>query len=282
MAVTLIDGKAVAKKVGEDVQKRITSLRERGITPGLAVVLVGDDPASHTYVGRKEKACKNYGVYSEVIRLDQTVGEQELLDLIIKLNNDEKIHGILVQLPLPEHINKWKVIDAIDPKKDVDGFHSFNVGNLFIGRQDTFLPCTPFGVMKMLEEYGVELRGKQVVVVGASNIVGKPMALLALEKGATITICHKKTRDLAAMTRQADILIVAAGVPNLITRDMVKEGVVIIDVGINRVESGLVGDVDFEGVKDVASMITPVPGGVGPMTIIMLIHNTVLSAERRV
>lgn len=281
MSGTLIDGKAVAKKVGEDVQKRIESLKQRGITPGLAVILVGDDPASHSYVGRKEKACKKYGIYSEVIRLEESINEQELLDLIYKLNNDEKIHGILVQLPLPEHINKWKVIDAIDPKKDVDGFHSINVGNLFIGRQDTFLPCTPFGVMVMLKEYGVEFKGQNVVVVGASNIVGKPMSLLALENDATVTICHKETRDLAAMTRQADILIVAAGVPNLITKDMVKEGAIVIDVGINRVESGLVGDVDFDAVKEVASMITPVPGGVGPMTIIMLIYNTVLSAERR-
>lgn len=281
MTGTLIDGKLVAKKVGEDVQKRINSLNERGITPGLAVVLVGDDPASHAYVGRKEKACKKYGIYSEVIRLEETVSEQELLDLITKLNNDDNIHGILVQLPLPDHIDKWKVIDAIDHKKDVDGFHSINVGNLFIGRQDTFLPCTPYGVMMMLKEYGVDLKGQNLVVVGASNIVGKPMALLALENDATITVCHKETKDLGAMTRQADILIVAAGVPNLITRDMVKEGVIVIDVGINRVESGLVGDVDFEGVKEVASMITPVPGGVGPMTIIMLIHNTVLSAERR-
>ena len=281
MTGTLIDGKLVAKKVGEDVQKRINSLNERGITPGLAVVLVGDDPASHAYVGRKEKACKKYGIYSEVIRLEETVSEQELLDLITKLNNDDNIHGILVQLPLPDHIDKWKVIDAIDHKKDVDGFHSINVGNLFIGRQDTFLPCTPYGVMMMLKEYGVDLKGQNLVVVGASNIVGKPMALLALENDATITVCHKETKDLGAMTRQADILIVAAGVPNLITRDMVKEGVIVIDVGINRVESGLVGDVDFEAVKEVASMITPVPGGVGPMTIIMLIHNTVLSAERR-
>ncbi|SHJ66852.1 methylenetetrahydrofolate dehydrogenase (NADP+) / methenyltetrahydrofolate cyclohydrolase [Anaerobranca californiensis DSM 14826] len=280
MAAALIDGKLIAQKVKDEIQKRVDNLKAKGITPGLGVILVGEDPASQAYVGMKEKTCKKLGIHSEVYRLDGNTSEKEVLDLLEKLNNDSNIHGILVQLPLPKHIDEWKVLDAIDPQKDVDGFHSINVGNLCIGR-DAFVPCTPLGVIVMLEHCNVDLTGKHVVVVGRSNIVGKPMAQLALQRHATVTIAHSRTKDLAAITRQADVLIVAVGRPKMITKDMVKEGAVVIDVGINRVESGLVGDVDFDGVKEVASQITPVPGGVGPMTIAMLMHNTVLSAERR-
>ncbi|QNO16159.1 bifunctional methylenetetrahydrofolate dehydrogenase/methenyltetrahydrofolate cyclohydrolase FolD [Alkalicella caledoniensis] len=280
MAGTLIDGKLIAKKVRGDIQKRVDKLKEKGVTPGLAVVLVGHDPASQAYVGMKEKTCIKLGIHSEVYRLAEETTQEELLGLITKLNNDPKINGILVQLPLPKHIDEGKVLDTIDPEKDVDGFHSINVGNLVIGK-DAFVPCTPYGVIVMLEESGVELTGKHVVVVGRSNIVGKPVATLALQRHATVTIAHSRTKNLPEITRQADILIVAVGRANMITKEMVREGTVVIDVGINRVETGLVGDVDFEGVKEVAAQITPVPGGVGPMTITMLMHNTVLSAERR-
>lgn len=277
---TLIDGKMIAKKVRGDIQLRIDKLKESGVKPGLAVVLVGYDQASQAYVGMKEKACIKLGIHSEVYRLEEQTTEEELLALITKLNNDPNIDGILVQLPLPKHIDEGKVLETIDPKKDVDGFHSINVGNLVIGKE-AFVPCTPYGVIVMLEESGVDLTGKHVVVVGRSNIVGKPVATLALQRNATVTIVHSRTKNIADITRQADVLIVAVGRVNMITKDMVGEGAVVIDVGINRVESGLVGDVDFEGVKEVASQITPVPGGVGPMTITMLMHNTVLSAERR-
>ncbi len=280
MSGALIDGKLIAQKVRGDIQKKVELLKEKGITPGLAVVLVGEDPASQAYVGMKEKTCIKLGIHSEVYRLSEDTSEQELLALIDKLNNDINIDGILVQLPLPKHIDEWKVLETINPKKDVDGFHSINVGNLSIGKE-AFIPCTPYGVIVMLEESNIDLTGKHVVVVGRSNIVGKPVSMLALQRHATVTIAHSRTKDLGAITRQADVLIVAVGRPLMITKDMVKEGAVVIDVGINRVETGLVGDVDFEGVKEVASLITPVPGGVGPMTITMLMHNTVLSAERR-
>jgi methylenetetrahydrofolate dehydrogenase (NADP+)/methenyltetrahydrofolate cyclohydrolase len=277
----IIDGKAVARKMRADQREKVAALKARtGVTPGLAVILVGDDPASALYVGNKVKACEQVGITSFSHRFPSTITNDELLGLIEQLNADPAVHGILVQLPLPKHIDMAKVLETIASEKDVDGFHLYNIGALVVGRQ-VFPPCTPYGVMNLLKYENIPVEGKNVVVVGASNIVGKPMALMLMAQDATVAICHKKTRDLAQWTMLADILVVAAGVPNLIVPQMVKQGVVVIDVGINRLPDGkVVGDVDFEGVAKKASYITPVPGGVGPMTITMLIDNTILSAER--
>ncbi|MBU0555435.1 MAG: bifunctional methylenetetrahydrofolate dehydrogenase/methenyltetrahydrofolate cyclohydrolase FolD [Alphaproteobacteria bacterium] len=276
----LIDGKTVALKMRGEQRARVEALQARGVTPGLAVVLVGEDPASAIYVSRKVKACEAVGIKSISHRHPATISNEELLVLIGKLNADPNVHGILVQLPLPKHIDMEKVLETIAPEKDVDGFHLYNVGALVVGRQ-IFPPCTPYGVMNLLKHEGIPIEGRNVVVVGASNIVGKPMALMLMANDATVAICHAKTRDLGQWTILADILVVAAGVPNLIVPQMVKTGVVVIDVGINRLPDGrVVGDVDFEGVSKKASYITPVPGGVGPMTIAMLLENTIQSAER--
>ncbi|MEB2401621.1 MAG: bifunctional methylenetetrahydrofolate dehydrogenase/methenyltetrahydrofolate cyclohydrolase FolD [Alcaligenaceae bacterium] len=280
MTARLIDGKALSDQIKADVAERVRALKQRGITPGLAVVLVGDDPASHVYVRNKAAACEKAGLYSQVIRLPADIPEDQLLDIVRGLNGDPDIHGILVQLPLPAHLNAGKVIETIAAEKDVDGFHVSNAGLLMTGRP-LFRPCTPYGVMKMLESENVSLWGAEAVVVGASNIVGKPMAMLMLAAGATVTLCNSKTRDLAAQTRRADVLVVATGKPGMVTGDMIKPGAVVIDVGINRSASGkLVGDVDFESARKVAGAITPVPGGVGPMTIAMLLVNTLEAAER--
>ncbi len=290
MAAKILDGKQIAVQMREELKGRIAGLAQRGIRPGLAVILVGDDPASKSYVTAKEKACEEVGIYSSDNRLVAATTESELLGLIERFNQDPKIHGILVQLPLPKHINEERILNAICPEKDVDGFHPVNVGRMVIG-QRCFLPCTPHGVVQMLVRSGVVLEGAEVVIVGRSNIVGKPLANLLIQKSrfgnATVTVCHTKTRNLAEHVRRADIVIAAAGCPRTITADMVKEGAVVIDVGVNRVEDAsakngyrLVGDVDFEAVRQKASMITPVPGGVGPMTITMLLYNTVESAER--
>ncbi|MFL5607538.1 MAG: bifunctional methylenetetrahydrofolate dehydrogenase/methenyltetrahydrofolate cyclohydrolase FolD [Gemmatimonadaceae bacterium] len=287
----IIDGTGLAKKIRAEVAADVAALRARGVTPGLSVVLVGDDPASAVYVGAKEKASREAGMAGETIRLRATTSQAELLALVEQLNQDQRVHGILVQMPLPKQIDPDTVIRRISPDKDVDGFHPVNVGKLLIGETDGFAPCTPAGVQRMLMEYGVETRGANVVVIGRSTIVGKPMAALLMQSGpgadATVTICHSRTRDLASHTRAADILIVAAGRPRMVTADMVKPGAVVIDVGMNRIadpttKSGtrLVGDVDFEAVRLVASLITPVPGGVGPMTIAMLLRNTVRAAQR--
>jgi methylenetetrahydrofolate dehydrogenase (NADP+)/methenyltetrahydrofolate cyclohydrolase len=259
---------------------RVERLKSRGIVPGLAVVIVGQDPASQVYVRNKAVASDGIGMHSEVHALSAETTQEQLLAFIHSLNANPSVHGILVQLPLPKHIDSRAVVAAIDPEKDVDGFHYFNIGALMVG-EPAFYPCTPWGVMKMLEHDGVKVEGMQAVVVGRSNIVGKPMALMLLNAGATVTVCHSKTRDLGAVTRQADLLVAAVGKPRMITASMVKPGAVVIDVGINRLPDGkLAGDVDFAGVAEVASMITPVPGGVGPMTIAMLLANTVKSAER--
>ncbi len=274
--MTLLDGKALAAKVKAQVRQEAERLPRR---PGLAVVLVGDDPASRVYVNGKQKDCAACGFYSEEYALPEEITQDRLLELVEALNRRENIDGILVQLPLPKHIDEGAVIGAIDPRKDVDCFHPVNVGGLLIG-QPGFLPCTPAGVMELLEEYGVDPAGKKAVVVGRSNIVGKPMALLLLRKNATVTVCHSKTPDLAAVCRQADILVSAAGRTGLITTDMVKEGAVVVDVAMNRNEAGkLCGDVDFGAVAPKTSFITPVPGGVGPMTRVVLMQNTLLSAK---
>lgn len=276
----IIDGKAIGQQIRESIAERVKELKEKGVTPGLAVILVGEDPASQTYVRNKHRSCEAIGIYSEVIKLPENTSEEELLEQIHTLNERKEIHGILVQLPLPKHINEDKVIAAISPDKDVDGFSPVSVGKMMLG-QDTFLPCTPFGVMKLLEYSGIEIAGKHAVVVGRSHIVGKPMGQLLLQKDATVTYTHSKTKDLPSITKQADILIAAVGRPNFITREHVKEGAVVIDVGINRVENNkLVGDVNYEEVEPISSYITPVPGGVGPMTITMLLYNTVKSAEK--
>ncbi|MEZ2720994.1 bifunctional methylenetetrahydrofolate dehydrogenase/methenyltetrahydrofolate cyclohydrolase FolD [Paenalcaligenes hominis] len=276
----LIDGKALAQRVRSEVAERVTKLKDQGITPGLTVVLVGDDPASHVYVRNKALACEQAGMNSNVIRLAADTTQADLLELITQLNHDTTVHGILVQLPLPAGLDEHAVIEAIDANKDVDGFHISNAGLLLTGKP-LFRPCTPYGVMKMLEDEQVTLRGAEAVVVGASNIVGKPMALLLQAEGATVTLCNSKTKDLRAHTSRADILVVAVGRPHMITGDMIKPGATVIDVGINRLETGkLAGDVDFESALPVAGAITPVPGGVGPMTIAMLLVNTVEAAER--
>ncbi len=276
----IIDGKDVARKMRVDQKAHVEALQAKGVTPGLAVVLVGEDPASQIYVSRKVKACEAVGIKSTSYRMPATITNEELLVLIGKLNADPHVHGILVQLPLPRHIDMAKVLDTIAPEKDVDGFHLYNVGALVVGQQ-IFPPCTPYGVMHLLEYSNIPIEGRNVVVVGASNIVGKPMALMLMARDATVAICHAKTRDLGQWTILADILVVAAGVPNLIVPQMVKTGAVVIDVGINRLPDGrITGDVDFEGVRKKASYISPVPGGVGPMTIAMLLENTIISAQR--
>lgn len=282
----LIDGVLLADRLAAATATRVAALKTRGITPGLTVVLVGDDPASTVYVGSKEKTSKELGMHGETIRLASSTPEAELLSLIDRLNSDASVHGILVQMPLPKHMDTDAVIRRIAPEKDVDGFHPVNVGKLSIGQRDGFVPCTPNGVRYMLEQSGVTMRGAECVIVGRSNIVGKPMAALMLAADATVTVAHSRTRDLPSVTRRADILIAAVGKAQMITMDMVKRGAVVIDVGMNRIAdaskksgSRLVGDVDFDGVRTVASMITPVPGGVGKMTIAMLMQNTVHAAE---
>ena len=280
MSAQIIDGNALSKQLRADVALRAAALHARGITPGLAVVLVGDSPASQVYVRNKIKACEDNGLHSVLEKYPATFSEADLLARVDALNNNPAIHGILVQLPLPAHINAQKVIEAISPAKDVDGFHVASAGALMVG-QSGFWPCTPYGCMKMLDSIGYDLRGKHAVVIGRSNIVGKPMALMLLQKNATVTVCHSATKDLKAMTLQADVIVAAVGKCNVLTADMVKPGAVVIDVGMNRnAEGKLCGDVDFDGVKDVAGYITPVPGGVGPMTITMLLVNTLEAAER--
>ncbi len=276
----IIDGKKLSNDIKKEVASQVAQLKLEGVSPGLAVVLVGDDPASQVYVRNKASACDAAGIYSKVINLPAHTKEHELLKVIQELNNDEIIHGILVQLPLPAHINSANIIQEINPNKDVDGFHINNVGLLTTGNPN-MKPCTPYGVMKMLESEKVPVWGAEAVIVGASNIVGKPMALLLLAQGATVTICNSKTKDLSAHTSRADILVVATGRPNMVTGDMIKPGAVVIDVGINRMENNkLCGDVEFESASQVAGAITPVPGGVGPMTIAMLLTNTVEAAKR--
>ena len=280
MPAQIIDGNALSKQLRADVALRAAALRARGITPGLAVILVGDSPASQVYVRNKIKACEDNGLHSVREKYDVTLSEANLLARVDALNTDPSIHGILVQLPLPAHIDAQKVIEAISPAKDVDGFHVLSAGALMVG-QSGFWPCTPYGCMKMLESIGYDLRAKHAVVIGRSNIVGKPMALMLLQKNATVTICHSATADLKAMTLQADVIVVAVGKRHVLTADMVKPGAVVIDVGMNRNDAGkLCGDVDFDGVSQVAGYITPVPGGVGPMTITMLLVNTLEAAER--
>ncbi|MEO3713028.1 bifunctional methylenetetrahydrofolate dehydrogenase/methenyltetrahydrofolate cyclohydrolase FolD [Roseateles flavus] len=281
MTATLIDGVALSKQLRTEVAQRAAALAPKGIKPGLAVILVGDNPASQVYVRNKVKACEDVGFHSVLEKYEATMSEAELLARVEALNNDPSIHGILVQLPLPDHIDDHKVIEAISPLKDVDGFHVASAGALMVGEAG-FKACTPYGCMKMLESIGMkDLRGKHAVVIGRSNIVGKPMALMLLQANATVTVCHSGTADLAAMTRQADVVVAAVGKRNVLTADMVKSGAVVIDVGMNRNDEGkLCGDVDFDGVREVAGWITPVPGGVGPMTITMLLVNTMESAER--
>jgi methylenetetrahydrofolate dehydrogenase (NADP+)/methenyltetrahydrofolate cyclohydrolase len=276
----LIDGKIVSQSVRDEVAGLASKLKQdTGIVPGLAAVLVGDDPASEIYVRNKRKACEKVGIYSEEHKLPAETTEEQLLELVNKLNKDPKIHGILVQLPLPGHINETKILRTVSPLKDVDGFHPYNVGLLVEGNP-RFVSCTPGGIIKMLEYYKIDIKGKEVVVVGRSNIVGKPVSMLLLHRHGTVTICHSRTKDLKEVTNRADILVAAIGRANFITGDMVKDGAVVIDVGINRKDDGkLTGDVDFEAVSEKASYITPVPGGVGPMTIAMLLYNTYLSAK---
>ena len=276
----IIDGNALAAQLRADIGRRAAALTARGLTPGLAVVLVGDNPASQVYVRNKVKACADAGLHSVLEKYDDAMTEAALLARVEALNLDPSIHGILVQLPLPAHMDANKVIESISPAKDVDGFHIASAGALMVG-QPGFWPCTPYGCMKMLESIGYSLRGKHAVVIGRSNIVGKPMAMMLLQQSATVTICHSATPDLAAMTRQADVIVAAVGKRNVLTADMVKPGAVVIDVGMNRDDAGkLCGDVDFDGVRQVAGFITPVPGGVGPMTITMLLANTLQAAER--
>jgi len=290
MTAKIIDGKQVAADMRAELKDEVARLKEKGIVPGLGVILVGEDPASKSYVTAKERTCEEIGIYSDDNRLPAETSQQDLMALVEKMNEDPKINGILVQLPLPDHLSEAEVLLAIDPAKDVDGFHPMNVGKMVVGEK-AFLPCTPHGVIQLLIRSGVTIKGAEVVIVGRSNIVGKPLANMLVQKNATgnatVTVCHTRTKDLASHTKRADIVIAAAGRPNTITADMVKKGVVVIDVGVNRVDDAtkkrgyrLVGDVDFEAVKEKASFITPVPGGVGPMTITMLLYNTVESAKR--
>ncbi|MBE6537844.1 MAG: bifunctional methylenetetrahydrofolate dehydrogenase/methenyltetrahydrofolate cyclohydrolase FolD [Ruminococcaceae bacterium] len=276
----IIDGKAISAEIRKEICEEVKSFEaENGFLPGLAVIIVGENPASKVYVRNKKKACEDVGFYSEVIEMPEETSEEELLSVIDRLNNDKKIHGILVQLPLPKHINEESVLLKINPAKDVDAFHPFNVGKIMTGNYD-LAPCTPAGVMELIRRSGVEIRGKECVIVGRSNIVGKPQAMLMLAADATVTICHSRTKDLADVCRRADILVAAIGKPNFFGADMVKEGAVVIDVGINRGDDGkLVGDVNFAEVEPKASYITPVPGGVGPMTITMLLKNTLTAAK---
>ncbi|MFF5995440.1 bifunctional methylenetetrahydrofolate dehydrogenase/methenyltetrahydrofolate cyclohydrolase FolD [Lysinibacillus sp. KU-BSD001] len=281
MSSAIINGKEIGQEIRKSVEVRVGALKEHGVTPGLAVILVGDNPASKTYVANKQKSCEAIGMYSELIKLPAETTQEALLDQIRDLNDREDIHGILVQLPLPKHIDEDAVIATISPEKDVDGFSPISVGKMMLG-QETYLPCTPFGVMKLLEHSGIEVAGKHAVIVGRSHIVGKPMGQLLLQKDATVTYTHSKTPDLPSFTKQADIIIAAVGRANFITKEHIKPGAVVIDVGINRDENNkLCGDVNFADVDGVASHITPVPGGVGPMTITMLLENTVQAAEKK-
>jgi methylenetetrahydrofolate dehydrogenase (NADP+)/methenyltetrahydrofolate cyclohydrolase len=290
MTAQIIDGKQVAADMRAELKDETAKLKEKGVVPGLGVILVGEDPASKSYVTAKERACEEIGIYSDDNRLPAETSQEDLITLVKKMNADPKINGILVQLPLPKGLGEAEVLLTIDPAKDVDGFHPMNVGKMVVGEK-AFLPCTPHGVIQLLLRSGVKIEGANVVIVGRSNIVGKPLANMLIQKNpkgnATVTVCHTRTKDLAHHTRQADIVIAAAGRPNTITADMIKDGAVVIDVGVNRVEDAtkkagyrLVGDVDFENVAEKASLITPVPGGVGPMTITMLLYNTVESAKR--
>lgn len=280
--MTLLDGKALSNKIKEEVKVEVEELiKEKSVTPGLAVILVGNDAASATYVASKAKSCKNAGIYSVVHEMPDTISQDELLETIKRMNENPSLDGILVQLPLPKHIDTTIVLEAIDPLKDVDGFHPYNVGRM-VSNLDSFLPATPFGVMRMFEEYNIDLKGKNVCVIGSSDIVGKPMAALLINAKATVTVCNSSTKDLASHTKAADIVVIAVGVPHLLKGDMLKDGAVVIDVGINRLDTGkLTGDADFEDCKDKCSHITPVPGGVGPMTIGMLLKNTVKAARLR-
>ncbi len=281
MSARILDGKAIAAQIEQEIRAELDELKsEHGITPGLAVVLVGENPASEVYVRNKERKCNDLGIRSIVRRLPESASEQEVIDAVRQLNEDESVHGIIVQLPLPKHVDPEVVISHIDPNKDVDGFHPVNVGWMFIGR-NRFVPCTPAGIVEILDRSGIEIEGKRAVVIGRSNIVGKPLSILLLQRNATVTVCHSRTVDLPNITRQADILVAAVGRARFVTAEMVKEGAVVIDVGINRVDDKIVGDVDFDAVKEVASAITPVPGGVGPLTVIMLMRNTVLAAKMR-
>ena len=280
--MVLLDGKILSAKIKEEVKVEVTQIvKEKNITPGLAVILVGNDAASATYVASKAKACKDAGIYSVVHEMPESITQEELLDTINMMNNNPKLDGILVQLPLPKHIDTTTVLEAINPLKDVDGFHPYNVGRM-VSNLDSFLSATPFGVMRMFEEHNIELSGKDVVVIGSSDIVGKPMASLLINKKATVTVCNSRTKDLKSHTSKADIVIIAVGVPYLLKEDMVKDGAIVIDVGINRLDTGkLVGDADFEGLKNKCSFLTPVPGGVGPMTIAMLLKNTIKASKLR-
>ncbi|MGH0564775.1 bifunctional methylenetetrahydrofolate dehydrogenase/methenyltetrahydrofolate cyclohydrolase FolD [Bacillus cereus] len=280
MVAVIIKGNEVAEKKRAQLTEEVVKLKEQGIVPGLAVILVGEDPASRSYVKGKEKGCEQVGIYSELIELPETITEERLLAEIDRLNGDDRINGILVQLPLPKHIEEKAIIERISPEKDVDGFHPISVGRMMTG-QDTFLPCTPHGIVELVKETNLDISGKHVVVIGRSNIVGKPVGQLFLNENATVTYCHSKTQNMKELTKLADILIVAVGRPKMVTADYIKQGAVVIDVGVNRLETGkLCGDVDFDNVLDVAGYITPVPKGVGPMTITMLLHNTVESAKR--
>lgn len=275
-----IDGKLISAAVKERVKLEVEALKSEGITTGLAVIIVGEDPASKVYVANKKKACEALGIISEEYALPETTTQEELLALIDELNHKKSINGILCQLPLPKHLDEQAVINAILPEKDVDAFHPTNVGKIMLGEYD-FVPCTPAGIMEMLQYENIDIEGKTCVVIGRSNIVGKPMGMLLLHKNGTVTICHSRTKNLSEVCKNADILVAAVGRPNFVTADMVKEGAVVIDVGINRVDGKLVGDVDFEAVKDKCSAITPVPGGVGPMTIAMLMQNTLTAAKKQ-
>ena len=283
MSDKIIDGKLVSEKIRNVIKEKAQRIQEEfSRVPGLAAVLVGEDPASQIYVRNKRRSCEDVGIYSEEHKLSESTTQGELLSLIDKLNNDNKINGILVQLPLPSHINESIVLNSVSPQKDVDGFHPINAGYLFEG-QPKFIPCTPHGIIKMLDFYNVEIEGKNAVVLGRSNIVGKPAAILLLQKNATVTICHSRTRNLNEILKNADIIVAAIGKAHFVKKEMVKEGATIIDVGINRLENGkLAGDVDFDGVKEVCGLITPVPGGVGPMTITMLLWNTLKSLEESI
>lgn len=276
MAAQIIDGKKLADEIKANLKQEISKLNEK---PGLAAILVGNDPASELYVSSKHKACEEVGIYSEVHKIPASTNEKELIDLIKKLNSDKKIHGILLQLPLPKQFDEQKIIDTICPKKDVDGLTTWNMGRLFIGL-DAFIPATPKGVIKLIESTGINFEGKTAVVIGRSNLVGKPVSFLLQQKNCTVTMCHSKTANLSEETKRADILVVAVGKPNLITADMVKKGAVIIDVGINRIEKKIMGDVDFENVKEIAAHITPVPGGVGPVTVACLLENVLIAAGK--
>lgn len=279
MTAEIINGSEVAAQLRTKMKKEVTTMKENGLVPHLSVILVGNNPASHSYVSGKEKAAADVGISSEVIRMEENVSEAELLNKIAVLNKEDHVHGILVQLPLPEHINEQNVIEAITPTKDVDGFHPINIGKMMLG-QDTFLPCTPYGIIQLLRSKNIELEGKHAVIIGRSNIVGKPMGQLLLNENATVTYCHSRTKDLSSITNLADILIVAIGKANVIDASYVKEGAAVIDVGVNRTEAGtLTGDVDFDSVKQKAAFLTPVPKGVGPMTITMLLANTIKAAQ---